>query len=134
MLVYSASDLAWGVRVKSTAEALGLPARPVRTLQMLEDRLADSPVRALVVDLDHEDQDLSLGLIRRVARENTRPAAAKADNPHAPTRPRIRILAFSPHVHRELMQHARDAGADEVLPRGAFAANLPEILLKLSAE
>lgn len=134
MLVYSASDLAWGVRVKSTAEALGLPARPVRTLQMLEDRLADSPVRALVVDLDHEDQDLSLGLIRRAARENARPAAPKADNPGPGPRPRIRILAFSPHVHRELMQNARDAGADEVLPRGAFAANLPEILLKLSAD
>lgn len=130
MLVYSASDLAWGVRLKSTAEALGLPARPVRTLQMLEERLRDSPVRALIVDLDHPDQDLSLALIRR---------AAGADVPNAPDNPgahvpRVRVLAFSPHVHRDLMQAARDAGADEVLPRGAFAANLPEILLKLSAE
>lgn len=137
MLVYSASDLAWGVRVKSTAEALGLPARPVRTLQMLEDRLLDSPVRALIVDLDHPDQDFSLALIRRAASENAGPGArgAGADNPTPRiSGARIRVLAFSPHVHRELMQAARDAGADEVLPRGAFAANLPEILIKLSAD
>lgn len=140
MLVYSASDLAWGVRVKSTAEALGLPARPVRTLQMLEDRLLDSPVRALIVDLDHPDQDFSLALIRRAAAANAGPGArgAGADNPTPAgvvlPRARVRVLAFSPHVHRELMQAARDAGAHEVMPRGAFAANLPEILIKLSAD
>ena len=40
----------------------------------------------------------------------------------------VRVLAFASHVHVDLIRSAREAGADEVLPRSAFAANLPEIL------
>jgi hypothetical protein len=39
-----------------------------------------------------------------------------------------RILAFASHVHVDLIESARRAGADEVLPRSAFASHLPEIL------
>jgi DNA-binding NarL/FixJ family response regulator len=41
----------------------------------------------------------------------------------------LRILGFASHVHTELIAAARNAGADQVLPRSAFAANLAEILL-----
>ncbi len=139
MLVYSASDLAWAVRIKSTAEALGLAARPVRSVSMLEERLADSPVRSLIVDLAHDDEELSLALIRRAAdratdRGSERSVSSRPSENSGPSTGRIRILAFAPHVLTDLMQRARDAGAHDVLPRGAFANNLPEILLKLGAE
>ena len=44
------------------------------------------------------------------------------------------LLAFGPHVAKQLFQEARDAGADEVLPRGAFDRSLPDILLALGSQ
>jgi hypothetical protein len=45
----------------------------------------------------------------------------------------VRCLAWGPHIARDLLQAARDAGCDEVLTRGAFDHALPEILLRLDA-
>jgi DNA-binding NarL/FixJ family response regulator len=40
----------------------------------------------------------------------------------------IRAIGFASHVHVDLIQAARRAGADQVMPRSAFAGNLAEIL------
>ena len=40
----------------------------------------------------------------------------------------IRTIGFASHVHTELIAAARQAGADQVLPRSAFAGNLADIL------
>jgi DNA-binding NarL/FixJ family response regulator len=40
----------------------------------------------------------------------------------------IRAIGFASHVHADLIAAARKAGADQVLPRSAFAGNLAEIL------
>ncbi len=40
----------------------------------------------------------------------------------------IRAIGFASHVHVDLIAAARRAGADQVLPRSAFAGNLAEIL------
>ena len=42
------------------------------------------------------------------------------------------IVAFGPHVEREKLQQARDAGADEVLTRGHFDHHLDELLISLA--
>ena len=118
MVVYLAADLLWSTRIKSTAESLGIQARPVRNPEMLEARLADSPVRGLIVDL--EAGDAALDLIRRTA-------AA----PLPATGERIRVVAFGPHVAVDRLDAARAAGADEVLPRGSFDRRLIEILRSL---
>jgi CheY-like chemotaxis protein len=120
VLLYLAADLIWATRIKGVADALGLPARPVRTLDMLEARLADSKVSAVLLDLDKPDE--ALAMIERLRR-----------TPVQGDTPRIRILAWGPHVAKDLMQRARDAGADEVLPRGAFDRNLEDILLRLAS-
>ena len=39
-----------------------------------------------------------------------------------------RIVAFGSHVRKDLLDAARAAGADEVLPRSAFVNRLREIL------
>ena len=44
----------------------------------------------------------------------------------------IRAIGFASHVHVELIAAARNAGADQVLPRSAFAGNLAEILTAAS--
>ena len=121
MICFCAADLLWATRIKSTADALGIPCRPVRNLEMLEARLVDSPVRSLIVDLDSGEPGMSL--IRRL----------RADGADEKARA-IRILAFGPHVAVELFQEAKRVGADAVMARGAFSARLPEILRQLAAE
>src|SRR4051812_7901338 len=87
MIVFCAADLLWATKIKSTADALGIPCRPVRNLEMLEARLADSPggVKALIVDL--EAGEAVLDLIRR-ARQGPSGGDAKP----------LHVLAFGPHV------------------------------------
>lgn len=121
MVLYFAADLLWASKIKATADAVGVAARPVRTIEMLDARLADSEPRAILVDLDKPD--VALALIARL-----RAPGADAKNLA------VRIVAWGPHVEKELLQRARDAGADEVLTRGAMDHNLGEILLALGAK
>lgn len=118
MILYLAADLLWASKIKGVADSLGLPARPVRNLDMLQARLADGPVWAILLDLDKPDEALAM-------------LGAIASRPAAQTK--IRTIAFGPHVAKDLLQQARDAGADQVLPRGAFDHNLPDILLSLAS-
>ncbi len=119
MILYLASDLIWATKIKGVAEHLGLPCRPVRTLEMLEARLADSDVSAVLLDLEKPEE--ALAMIERLRQES----AGEQDQ-------KIRVVAFGPHVLVELFQQARDAGADEVLARGVLDRNMPEILLALA--
>lgn len=115
MVLYHAADLLWGTRIRGEAEAAGVAARPVRSVQMLEARLADSPVRGVIVDLD--DAETALALVRRVRMPDA-PGAGRG----------VRVAAFGPHVATELFEEARRAGADEVLARGALVRRLGEVL------
>ncbi|HYF13451.1 MAG TPA: hypothetical protein VD971_00105 [Phycisphaerales bacterium] len=113
MILYAAADLLWASKIRGVADGLGIPARPVRTIEMLEARLADSPVKAVVVDLDKGEEGLAL--VRRAKR-----AAG------------VRVLAWGPHVDKAMLQAARDAGADDVLTRGAFEHSMEDVLLSLA--
>lgn len=134
MILYLAADLLWASKIKGTADALSIPCRPVRTLEMLEARLSEaaggsvqensapgvsaaaaSPLRAILLDLDKADE--ALAMIARVRSEERWRG--------------VRVVCFGPHVLKELFQRARDAGADEVMPRGSLDARLDEVLLKL---
>ena len=119
-VLFLAADLIWATRIKATAEDLGVAARPVRTMEMLEARLADTNATSLLLDLEKPAE--ALAMITRL-----RSAAA------TPRERAIRIIVWGPHVARDLLQQARDLGADEVLTRGAFDHHLPEILLKLGS-
>lgn len=124
MLLYLAADLIWATKIKASAEALGLPCRPVRTMDMLEARLAEwsdaDPIAALLLDLEKPEE--ALAFIARM-----RGSAA------GPREKSVRLLAFGPHVARELFQKAREAGADEVMARGALDHNMGDVLLALAA-
>jgi hypothetical protein len=118
MLVYCAADLLWATKIKAAADAMGIPARPVRSVEMLEDRLKDSDIKGLIVDLD--SPDVANLLIRRLR-------GPDADQGQAS----IPILAFGPHVATDLFEAAKREGADIVLPRGAFDRRLHDILAQL---
>jgi hypothetical protein len=119
MIVYSAADLLWSTRIQGTAKQVGVPCRPVRSVEMLRARLADSEVRAAIVDL--ESPTVALEIIR----------ALRSEGGLDPDR-RIRIVAFGPHVAARSLEEARAAGADVVLPRGAFDRRLPQLILELN--
>lgn len=121
MILYHSADLIWATRIKSVSEAVGTPARPVRTLAMLEERLRDSTVRAVLVDLDAPE--IALVLINRLRGPNA-----------TPTERSIRIVAYGPHIALGLFEDARKAGADHVLARGAFGRHLPDWLAALAAD
>ncbi len=117
MILYCCSDLLWATKVKSTADSLGIPCRPARTLEMLDARLADSQVKALILDL--EAGPVTMELLAHIRKL-----------PATPER-QIRVVAFGPHVEVGALREAAAAGAESVLTRGAFSARLPEILQDL---
>jgi hypothetical protein len=124
MVLYCAADLLWATRIKATADSLGIPCRPARSVEMLKARLADSDVKALILDLDAAESSLSLVAALR----------GGGDSPGLDPGRKVRVLAFGPHVAVELFEKARAAGADEVLARGAFDRRLREILAGLNGD
>ncbi len=118
MVLYLAADLLWGTRIRSTGDEVGVPMRPVRSLEMLDARLSDSEVKGIVLDL--EAPDAALAMITRLRAD----VAAPKDRA-------VRIVAFGPHVAVDLLNQARLAGADTVMARGAFNARLSDILRAL---
>lgn len=117
MLLYAAADLLWATRIKSAAEDLSLAARPVRSVEMLEARLADTEPTGLIVDLESE---AALDIIRRAVQ-------AQQDGERL-----AKIVAFGPHADEALLKAAADAGATTVMARGAFSARIADVLTALS--
>jgi hypothetical protein len=114
-ILYCTADLMLGSPIHSTAEALGLVAYPVRSLEKLESRLATYQGRcAFVADLDAGP--IAIELIRALTT----------------THPAIPTIAFGPHVDETAFRLAEEAGADHMMPRGQFVRNLPEILRMLA--
>ncbi len=120
MIAYTASDLLWSSRIKSTADALGLPARRISKPDDLQALLESGPVRLVLVDLEAEDAQAMISAVRG-------PEASELAK-QAPT------LAWAPHVLVDDLENARRAGIDRVLTRGAFAAGLETILAETSAK
>jgi hypothetical protein len=126
MIAYFAADLVWATRIKACADDLGIAARPVRNLDMLAARLADSPVRGLIVDLDQPET--ALALIRRAIEWQTQKAVENPDESTA-----IRLVAFGAHVETQALGEARSLGCDAVLTRGAFHSRLADVLREIEA-
>jgi hypothetical protein len=123
MIVYCCHDLIFATKIHSTAEALGLVCRPARDVAALSARLdrvddgkANDPVTGVVVDLTIGD--MAFDLIDFAKR-----------HPGAPT-----VIAFAPHVETRMLAEAERHGADRVLPRGAFTAQLPDLLCGLAQQ
>ena len=117
MIVYACSDLFFATRIRSTAETLGVVTRPTRDADTLQQRLdqvddgkGHAPVRAVIVDLELGEAGLTL--IRQAKQHAAAPV----------------VIAFGSHVAKDVLDAARAAGADQVLPRSAFTAKLPDLL------
>ena len=116
--------------------------RVVAILAAVDDLLFRSKIRAVA---KHVNADITFAQtpdeILTKARE-AKPAlvifdlnSAKSDPvvtlaaiKHDPALAGVRAIAFASHVHVDLIEAARAAGADQVLARSQFAGNLADIL------
>ena len=121
MIVYCCADLIFATKISSTAQVLGIVSRPVRNANMLANRLDQvddgkpcDAVDALLLDLEAGDH--TLDMIDQ----------ARKHDPNLP------VIVFAPHVQVDRLEQARQRGATSVLPRGAFTAQLPDLLATLA--
>ncbi len=120
MIVYCCQDLIFATKIRATAEAVGVATRPTRNAEALNNRLQqvddgkpNEPVTGVLIDLETGQQGLALL------------DQAKAFDDQLP------VVVFGSHVATQQLQVAHDRGADFVMPRSQFAANLPVILERL---
>ncbi len=113
-VLVAVDDLLFSSKIRATAKQAGVDVVFARSP---EDILAQA--RALKPSL--AIFDLNSGKTDPVATI----AALKSDAATSG----IHALGFASHVHVELIAAAKQAGADDVLPRSAFAAKLADILL-----
>ncbi|MBI2835292.1 MAG: response regulator [Acidobacteria bacterium] len=113
MILVALDDLLFKSKIRTAARQLGVEVAFARTLDEVMQQARRIRPSLLIVDLNSAPTD-PLTAIARI----------KAD----PDLAGIRTVGFVSHVQTDLVAAAREAGADEVLARSAFAANLPRIL------
>ncbi len=107
-----AADLMSAARMRGAAQAGGTELRLARSGDELLRLAAAEAPRLVVVDLEARGD----------------PAGAIARLKAAPATAAIPVIAFAPHVREDAIAAARAAGAERVLPRGAFIRDLPRLL------
>jgi DNA-binding NarL/FixJ family response regulator len=114
MVLVAVDDMLFSSKIRTTAKQAGVEVSFARSpAEILEQARTHRP--ALVIF------DLNSG--------KTDPVGTIAQLKGDPELASIRTLGFASHVHTALIAAARNAGADQVLPRSAFAGNLADILL-----
>ncbi len=103
------SDLFFTSKVTSTAQALGLRVDSVDDPAAAVTRLQAGGIACVFVDLAAPQ------------------ASVDAVMAALPPASRVPVIAFGSHVATDILDSARDAGA-EVMPRSQFSATLPDIL------
>ena len=108
-ILAAVDDLLFSSKIRTTAKQLGLEIQFLRSPAEILAHARNNPPALAIFDLNSGKTDPIATI-----------AALKADAATAG----IRTIAFASHVHTALITAARKAGADEVLPRSAFAGNL----------
>jgi DNA-binding NarL/FixJ family response regulator len=105
------NDLIFETKIRSTAQALGIQVTVVRALDALGSELERLRPSLLLADLNTAGPNV----VQALATVHGHPA-------------RPYVVAYVSHIDQDLAQHAKDAGADQVMPRSRFNAELPRIL------
>jgi|GEM_PF-114137 ubiquinone/menaquinone biosynthesis C-methylase UbiE len=114
-VVVLCSDMFFASQIDGTARQLDQTVRVVDSLSEVTDELQSGRVARLIVDLELPGLD-PCELMAALPQES---------RPH--------VLGFGPHVKKDRLGAARDAGFDEVISRGSFSANLADMLQPTSA-
>jgi DNA-binding NarL/FixJ family response regulator len=114
MVLCAVDDLLFSSKIRATAKQAGVELTFARSPEEILGQARARKPALVIFDLNSGKTD-PINTI----------SALKAD----PELAGLRTIGFASHVHTELISAARSAGADQVLPRSAFAGNLAEILL-----
>ena len=112
-ILASVDDLFFRSKVRTTAKHLGIDITFAATGDDMLARARELRPSLIIFDLNSQKMDAIATI-----------AALKADAGTSA----LRAIGFASHVHTDLIAAARTAGADEVLPRSAFAGRLADIL------
>ena len=113
MVLIAVDDLLFSSKIRATAKQTGVDILFARSpAEILEHARASKPSLAIF--------DLNSG--------KTEPVDTIAAMKRDPELAAIRTIGFASHVHTDLIRAARAAGADDVMPRSAFASQLAGIL------
>jgi DNA-binding NarL/FixJ family response regulator len=114
MVLVAVDDLLFSSKIRATAKQAGVELAFARTPEEILGQARTQKPALVIFDLNSGKTDPIATI-----------AAMKAD----PELAGLRAIGFASHVHTDLIAAARNAGADQVLPRSAFAGNLADILL-----
>ena len=114
MVLVAVDDLLFSSKIRATARQAGVEIAFARSPGEILDQARASKPALVIFDLNSAKTD---------------PVATITALTADPALAGIRTLGFASHVHTELIAAAQEAGADQVLPRSAFAGNLADILL-----
>jgi DNA-binding NarL/FixJ family response regulator len=114
MILVAVEDFLFRSKIRAVAKHAGVELAFAKTPEEILERARAERPALVILDLDSATAEPVATI-----------AALKAD----PSLSGIRTLAFASHVHTSLIAAARAAGAEQVLPRSAFAGNLADILL-----
>lgn len=106
------TDLMQSSQVSGAAQRVGTQLRVFSAADALCSALAAEPARLVVIDLSLPGLDVPA----LMARLQQLPAGPP------------RTLAFGPHVHRDRLAQAREAGCQQVVSRGQFHAEMDGLL------
>ena len=112
-ILASVDDLFFRSKVRTTAKHLGIEITFAATTDEMVAQAKSLQPTLVIFDLNSSKMDPIATI-----------ASLKADAATSD----LRAIGFASHVHTELIAAARKAGADDVLPRSAFAGRLAEIL------
>lgn len=104
------SDLFFTTRICDTARALGGRMLTVATDESVHQHLLTGSVQVLIIDLD-----TSAALLPHV-------------RAYRELQPELEVIAYGSHVETAVLQQARQAGCQQVLPRSRFTTQLAELL------
>jgi CheY-like chemotaxis protein len=113
MILAAVDDLMFKVKILETAKQVGVQVATASTARDALARARAERPRLIILDL-HSVPCAPLEVLK----------ALKAD----PDLQAIPTLGYFSHVQEEVGRHATEAGCDQVLPRSAFSAKLPDLL------
>lgn len=117
-IVAAVEDLFFLSKIRETAQQIGV-AVEILPPAKLEERLAQSPAEAIILDLNCRTTP-PVEMLR----------ALKGD----PATRGIPVIGFVSHVQGDLIAAVRAAGCDTVLARSAFSRELPGLLRDLAGK
>ena len=113
MVLVAVDDLLFSSKIRTVAKQAGVDVTFARTPAEILERARNGRPSLIIFDLNSGKTD---------------PVATIAALKDDPALAGIRTLGFASHVHTDLINAARNAGAEQVVARSAFVGNLADIL------